>query len=765
MTSSDISGWRKYAPFSYSLAVLASTLVLLGLTAESHAEYVPNDHPVLDVHPAPGAIVIDAKLDDPGWAGVAKATNFTQTYPGDNVQPQIGHEAWLTYDEENLYFAMRIEDDPDEVRASLRDRDEVWRDDYVGMIFDTYGTGAWAYELFINPLGVQMDLRWTPNGEDMGFDVVFESAGRITEDGWQVEAKIPFKSLRFPDTPVQEWHGTFWHNQPRESRNRYSWSKTDRDNPCWPCNWGTIRGIQNIDGSSGLELLPALTAFDVNALEDPGDPDSRFGNVDSDAQASLGLRYALNSSYAAEATLNPDFSQVESDAAQIEANTTFSLFYPERRPFFQEGSDLYDSDISAIYTRSINDPDWASKVTGRTERSSMAFLSAQDERSPIILPFEERSQILQGGRSWSNIFRAKRSLMDDSYVGVLGTDRRLQGGGSGTTFGPDTMLRFLGNYQFEGQFLFSHTDEPNDPLLSASIDSAAFGEGHTAALDGERYWGHATYLSLERHARHWGWDVDYRRTSKNFRADNGFVTQNDRQQTSFWTGYTWQPDNRWLDEYSTSVNVARVWNIDGVRKDEWIRPELDLSLKGQTSVSLAWLTSNERFHGVDLDGIQRWSANVETHFNEWVDGGVYYERGDIVSRRSDNTFLGKGTNLSLWANVQPISRLAIAPTVDFARLENPLTHVEAFDGYVARTRISLQFSRELFFRLVLQYDDFSGGRDIEPLVSYKVNPFTVFFVGSSYRLQSFGNDRGLFETDLEQARRQYFVKFQYLFRS
>jgi len=337
----------------YSIIAGLVTALLPGCFAAASAEFEPNTLPELQVRRSVGAIEIDGKLDDAGWAGAARATNWSETWPGDNVEPEIGHEAWMTYDDENLYFCFIVTEDPSQVRASLRDRDEVWRDDYVGLILDTYGTGAWAYELFVNPRGVQMDLRWTPNGEDMGFDVVWESEGRMTDTGWQVEVRIPLRSMRFPDKAVQEWRATFWHNRPRESRLRYSWAAGDRDNPCWPCTWGTIKGIENVSGGGSIAVLPSVTAFDARGLDDPGDPNSDFKHQDSNIEFGIGARYAISSSYAAEATINPDFSQVESDVAQIDANTTFALFFPERRPFFQEGSDLYDSYINAIYTRSM----------------------------------------------------------------------------------------------------------------------------------------------------------------------------------------------------------------------------------------------------------------------------------------------------------------------------------------------------------------------------------------------------------------------------
>jgi hypothetical protein len=519
-----------------------------------------------------------------------------------------------------------------------------------------------------------------------------------------------------------------------------------------------------VTGGGALELLPSVTGFDVAGLEDPEDPSSNFESMDSNAEFGLGLRYALSSSYAAEATINPDFSQVESDAAQIDANTTFALFFPERRPFFQEGSDLYNTWVNAVYTRSINNPNWASKLTGRDERNSMALLVAQDEDSPLVLPFEERSEFLLRDRSWSTVARARRSLYDDSFVGALGTQRWLEGGGHGGVYGVDTMLRFLDNYQFEAQLVFSHTEEPVVPEANDDLPGTFANGEFTESLDGENFWGHASYFSVERSARSWNWDLDYWRTSPTFRAANGFVTQNDQHRVIAWTNYSWEPDNDWFDSASPFFMVGRIWNFEGIRKDEWIRPELNLNFKSQTNFNFGWLTSNELFGGVELGGIQRWSANANSQFSEWISGGLFFERGDMVARNAEPVTLGDGRVFSLELNIKPWQRLSIEPSFDLAKLEDPTTGEEFFDGYIVRTRVNMQFSRRFFLRLVLQYNDFSGRRDIEPLLTYRINPFTVFYVGSTHKLERFGDDDGFFDTALDQTERQVFAKLQYFFR-
>lgn len=742
-------------------------VLALAWAPTARAQFAPNVLPELDVRRAAGTIEIDAHLDDAGWAGAARAVNWSETWPGDNVEPEIGHEAWITYDDDALYIAWIVTEDPSNVRATLRDRDEIWRDDYVGIIFDTYGSGAWAYELFVNPRGVQMDLRWTPNGEDMGFDVVWQTEGRMTDTGWVAEARIPFRSLRFPDSDAQEWRATFWHNRPRESRLRYSWSASDRDDPCWPCQWGTLTGIEGVTGGGSVAFLPSVTGYTVDGLDDASDPASDFDRQDQDLEFGIGARYALSSSFSAEATINPDFSQVESDAAQIDANTTFALFFPERRPFFQEGSDLYDSWINAIYTRSINDPLWASKLTGRTERTSTGLLFAQDETSPIILPFEERSALIAGDRSWSAIGRSRYSFGESSFLAGLGTFRALEGGGFNTVYGGDSMLRFWRNFEFEGQFLLSYTEESELGDPDGSLDGTFDDGRYTEALDGETFAGSAAYGSVGYNARNLSADLDYQWVSPTFRADNGFITQNDNQRAAFRVRPSVQPDNWLLDEASIFAMVARVWNTRGTKKDEWIRPEVHFQFKSQTQLSGGYLWSNERFGGEQIDGIERWDLHLNTRPSEYFDLWADWEKGKFVARNASPPRLGDGKAFSTGINLQPVSRFSIEPSWRWQRLVDPATGGTDtdgfFEGWISRTRVNLQFTRQFFLRLIFQYNDFSRGYDFEPLLTYRINPFTVFYAGSAHRWTDF--EENFSDFGVEETERQYFAKFQYLFHN
>lgn len=759
-------------PATAAALLIAHSLLALPLLVLAQT-FQANFDPVLALRPAAGTITVDGELDDPGWHGAARADGFSETSPGDNIAPAHETEVLVTYDKTNFYLAFIATDDPATVTASLRDRDEIWQDDYVGIILDTYGDQAWAYEFFVNPLGVQGDLRMTSdNGEDMSFDLIWSSRGRITEHGFQVEVAIPFSSLRFPDADEQVWRATFWRDRKSDFRERNSWAAIDRDDPCWLCQFGTLTGIRSVEPGGGFSLLPSMVSHQSSGLADPGDGGSEWTAGDFRADFGLGLAYSFGPNFAIEGTLNPDFSQVESDAAQIDVNTPFALFYPERRPFFQRGSNLFDSWINAIYTRSINDPYAAAKVTARRGPLSLLYITAQDEHSPIILPFEESSAIRLGGKSLSNILRLRRSFASGSFLGALFTDRRHgssfdkhgllvpAGAGAGSVGGVDCRLRFLDNWSWEFQALASHTREMRDSVLSEGLDGMTFDGGrYTAAFDGESFWGNAVYSSFERDGRTWIFDMDLTQTSPGFRAENGFVSNNNRRDVNVFTGWNFRLNRRLIDNVFPQIIGGGAWNFEGRQKDEWLIVQANMNLIEQTFLQIHQMWSAENYHGSQFEGIRRSQVNMNSSPTGWLQFGGTFSFSRTI-RRSDDPFLGRQTFAEGWFTWKPHERLTIQPSLSRVRMTHPDDGQEVFDGYVQRTRVKLQFTRQLFLRTIVQYNDFSGRFDVEPLLSYRVNPFTVCYLGSTHALNDFKEEIGW-----AQTRRQFFLKVQYFFQA
>jgi hypothetical protein len=699
------------------------------------------------------------------------AESFTEFNPGDQVEPPVASRVLVTYDESNLYVALIAEDDPSRVRVSLRDRDRIFTDDYFGIMLDTYGEQAWSYELFVNPYGIQGDLRMLTSGEEeIAFDIVWESVGKVTEAGYQVEIAIPFASLRFPNGPRQTWRVQFWRDRQRDARGQYAWAAMDRDNPCFMCQWGTLEGIRDIHPGKNVEIIATAVGSQAGALEDGDDPASRFDNDQVDGDASLNVRYGLSSNASSEVALNPDFSQVESDAGQIDVNSTFALFFPEKRPFFQEGSDQYSTWLSAIYTRSINDPSVAAKVSGQFGKANVTYTFARDENSPLILPFEEQSRFVALDKSVSNIARARYSIKEDTYVGALFTDRRVDDGGAGTVMGGDANVRFLDNYRLEFQALASHTEEPGGVTVSLSGDPDSidtFDSGkHTADLDEEKYWGYGQYTSFEREGRTWSFDVDYYAFSPTFRTDNGFTTSNDARKAIGWSGLTFRPNGKALVRWSTNASVGRVWNWEGRFKDEWIQPELYFRFKGQTDFQVDATFSNERFSNQQFDGIRRLELYLESRPSAYATAGTWTRFGRGIYRDFDAPELGNEFFFSLWGQLKPHQRLVIEPSWDYAQMRSRVDDSMLFRTYILRTRFGLNLSRKWYLRLIVQYNDGNRRLDVEPLLTYRLNPFSIFYAGVNgrYRHYAITPTTGPETQDWELASRQFFVKFQYLFR-
>jgi len=761
----DTLQWGRRARFFGAPSVVFA-LVLLGdlsySAPRSAGEYTPVFRPELEISRTEGPIKVDGHLEDPGWHGAAKASNFAEHNPGDQTKPAVDTEVWITHDDDNLYVAWLCYDEPKDIRASFCERDQIFSDDYVILCLDPFGDATLAYEISTNPYGVPGDLLFSSsNGEDITYDMIYETAARITESGWVAEMAIPFASLRFPDRAEQRWRVDFWRNRPRESRYQYSWAAYDRDDNCWPCQWGTVSGISGVKPGIGLAVLPAVVGHQSGSLRDDG----KFANEDLKGDLGMGIACDISSELTAEVTINPDFSQVESDAAQIDVNTTFALFYPEKRPFFQEGSDLFNTYFDAVYTRSINNPLVAGKATWRKGSTSAAFLTARDENSIIILPFEESSEFVENGKSYSNIVRLRRDLGKQSHLGLVATDRRFDSGGSGTLCGIDGQMRLSESNALRLQVLATYTTEvDNLALTDSSFNVTRFDDGrYTAGLDGEEFWGHGMMVWLNRETKDYSVGGNYWDYSPTFRADCGFEPSNNGRQGSGWLQGIVRFDEKQVVENVTGrLDASRKWNYDGVRKDEWVMASSQVKFRtAQATVHSHYMWSNELFGGVEFDGIWRAHTCFQTMPSGFLGCGGYLNYGHRIAR--DDLVMGKQIDYGLWADVKPVDRLLISASYDYISSDDLKTDINLFSQSLLRCRLSLQLTREFSARLIVQYNDRNDTWETDPLLTYRLNPLSIFYIGSTrdYRdLQPDGN--GLEGWTLTQ--RQYFVKLQYLFQ-
>jgi len=747
------------------IGLTVALVLLFALPLAATKDSKPVFRPILETSRAVSSVNIDGTMDESTWKSATRIDNFVERSPGDNTPPEVTTEAYLTYDADNLYVAFVCHDDPSKIRATMCQRDQFYGDDAVVILLDTYGNAAWAYEFFVNPYGIQKDRLWSSVGmEDPGYDLIWKSAAKITDSGYQVEVAIPFASMRFPNKDVQTWRMDFWRDHPRETFKQYSWAAYDRNVQCFPCQWGTVNGLKDVQPGQGIEILPAFVGRQSGTLADPENPNSPFRNGDPRGELSLGGKYSISSDVTAEGAINPDFSQIESDAAQIDINSTIALFYPERRPFFQEGSDIFQTLFQSFYSRLISDPQYAAKLTGRVGRNSIGFLSALDEKTWYIIPLDQSSLEVKTGRSLVNVLRGTHAFGESSKLGFMVNDRRFEKGGSGTVLTLDGTLRFAKSYVLDGQFIGTHTRELDNPALTADFDGYTFNRGkHTVAFDGESFYGTALIVRLMRGSRHWNFYTDYNQLDPTYRTEVGFDPINNHRSMNFTTSYTLYFEKGLLERITPHLSTFRRWNFDGGTQME----NSGLGIEGQLSVAqthfdIEFNKGSQWFAGELFDPLWIANININSQLSDKFGGGLYFVRAADIAyfamRRGHQTSLGAGFT------IKPIDRLTIEPNLNFLRMSDINTGAEFFSGYITRTRIRYQATKALSLRMIVQYDDFRKSWDLAPLMTYRISPFSVFYLGSTYDY----NDMRMNSQNRSNWRmtdRQFFMKLQYLFQT
>jgi len=692
------------------------------------------------------SIIIDGNLDESDWHNAIGTDYFVEIDPGENIKPSEETLVKVGYDEENLYVAFWASANPDEIRASLQKRDQPWGDDFVAIFLDTYGTATNGTMIGSNPYGIQLDALNDGNNDHASYDLVYDSKGIITENGFQVEMAIPFSSLSFPDQDVQEWRVGFYRSLPREKRSQIVWGGFDRNDPCFLCQLGTLSGIKGIKQKGSFEFLPTLVGSQPSEV----DTSNVMQVGEFDADVSLGVKYSFSSDRIAELSINPDFSQVEADEQQVDINTTFALYFREKRPFFNAGNDLIDTWIDAIYTRSINDPIAAGRIINRSGNRSWYVLSAIDENSPYTVPGAEQSFSALGGKSYSNIFRMKQSLNNGGFVGVLATDRRMDdSNGTGSVVGFDTRYRFNKMYQIELQTIFSSTQEPDDSLL---VNGATFGDNHTFTFDGESFSGNAIEVELRRDTEHWNLEAGYDHSSPTFRAENGFVTNNDDRRVYLESVWIFSPNtfiNKFVGGFYTGMN----FNFEGEQKNQNLFLFSNLHLPGQTNLRInSSFNTFRKFKGITLENLWRNNINFSTKPTKTT--SLYAGTGFGVRMVTYLDVPEKGNEITYWVggNQKLSDQLFVGSSYTSYTMNTYDNEDEFYSGYLADVRINYQFNTSLSFRLIGQYNDFSKSFQVQPLLSYQPSPFTIFYVGTTTN-----------QVEWETSSSQSYVKFQYLF--
>ncbi|MEJ2298627.1 MAG: DUF5916 domain-containing protein [Woeseiaceae bacterium] len=734
---------RSIAPESILTLLLAST----SPTAHASPPLLPS---------TASEIVIDGIMDDDAWAHAVAIHIDVQTRPGENIPAQVETVAYLIEDGESLYVAFDAKDpEPDKIRAYLRDRDSAWNDDFVGIVIDTYGDERRAFEFFVNPLGVQMDLTNDDvfKREDDSWDAIWDSAGIIGNEGYIVEIEIPLNQLRFPQVDgKQTWGIDLLRFYPRDHRYRLSNNPQDRNLNCYLCQLEKVQGLEGVKPSRDLEIVPTLTASQVSATDEPGIEPLQSGSTD--AEVGVNVRWGISPDLTTNLAINPDFSQVEADVAQLDANNQFALFYPEKRPFFLEGADYFSTPVRAVFTRSVADPSIGAKLTGKRGNNTFGAFIAQDDRTDLIFPSATGSDSESlAQENTALVGRYSRNFGDASALGALLT-ARVGDDYHNTVGGFDLRWKLTDQHRVQAQYLRSDTEYPMSIVFDFDQPEGSFT-------------GSATNLSYNFDSRNWFGYLRHNARTSGFRADAGFVPQVDLDQQVVGLGRRWHGDeNTWYSQLRLSAD----WDITHDDAGRLIEKETEayLIINGpmQSWIELGALTRDRLYNDVLFDE-NRLSLYTEFQPRGGLTLGFWSTVGDQID--FDNTRLGEQIRIDpfVWWNVS--RHLLFLYDGVFVKLDR-MDGENIFEAAVHNVRLTWQFSVRSFVRLTAQIQDVERNQDsyYDPvdarsrdvgrqlLYSYKINPQTVFFLGYSDALIDDDSLSGLTTTD-----RTWFMKIGY----
>ncbi len=682
------------------------------------------------IRPAAGPIKVDGRFNDPGWRDALVIPLSYEIQPGENLAVPVATECRLTYDRNSLYLACVARDpDPAAIRARFTDRDASFDDDFVGILIDTFDDQRTGYEFFVNPLGVQMDLTQSDvgGGEDSSWDAIWSSAGRITDKGYQVEMAIPFSILQFPDGGGElTWGISVLRAWPRDLRHILASEPRDRSVACDLCQISRITGFEGIEPGKSVEIDPTLVLKKTDRRDEVPGGRLKAGSIDPDGGVTV--RWGVSPNLQVAGTVNPDFFQVEADVAQLSINRQFTLFFPEKRPFFLDGATLFDTPFLAVNTRAISDPNWGVKVAGKEGRSAFAGMVAQDAVTTVIIPGSQSSwDDTLDGSNLSGVFRYRFDVGGSSTLGALVTSRSGEGGYQNTLWGLDGHLRLGDTDTLYFQGLGSKTEYPSRWAEANDLS--------------DRVQGSALRVIYEHDSRDWDWDVHLEDRDPGFRADLGFMPQVDLRMMSAGLFRTWwgEPGD-WYTRVQAGGRFTEQKDHSGQILDR--ESELWAELHGPWQ-SDYWinLTSRDVFYGGRVFDQRRF------HFFAWM-----RPSGTLLA--SIQGSLGDEVD---YDNVRPAKMVRLAPEMEVAlgrhlrlSLRHTYERLRVDEGRLYRANLSelrgvYQFSLRTFVRAIVQYRDVWRdprlySDDVEAtsrefftqlLFSYKINPQTVFFVGYS----------------------------------
>lgn len=765
--------------------------------------------------------VIDGKLDEEVWAKAVVLKDFYQIDPGDNAEPSKPTEVRVGYDPKFLYISFRAFDEPDKIRSTVAKRDNIFSDDYVGFFLDTFNDQRKAFEIFFNPLGIQGDGVLTEGrGEDFSVDLLLESKGVIGPDGYVVEIAIPFKSLRYEAGKGKLWGAHFFRRIQRFNRELDSWMPMTRGVSSDLIQAGHLTGLEGISTERTIELIPSLTVSEsgrfVHSFAPPvGVPDpGRIVNEPIKLDPGLTAKFTPSSAMTLDLAINPDFAQVEADQLVVTTNQRFPIFFAEKRPFFLEGIDIFQTPIQAVHTRAIVDPDVAVKLSGKQGRNTYGLMLASDN-GPGNLSADARGALnscFDRRRVDSTVVcNDERFLDKNAYIGVLRLKRDI-GKGENTIGILATTYNFIEKHNqlaaIDGRFRFDKKTTGFFQILGTTSRNFFFdpeaGSSRYRTGNGMSY-----SVDYNVSGRNFGWEFYGEGFTKDYRSDVGFFGRTNTNFTSMFVRYNTDPKpkskiiSRHIHNFSWLGYdfQGRIQNWESEFYVEWRLPR-------NSYFSLSWEPAYERileeefgpkrtatragtFYGPDdersvqknhffIAGNSNWSKKIQfngravwrlNHLDLDFGGGSKYPRvspAALLLGQSAPLDPGAGNLFEFTGGVtyQPTNELRMSLNLVKQKLVRRDTGLTAFDVNILTYRATYQFTRATFARAIVDYNTLNSRVRAQFLAGWTPSPGTSFYVG--YNDDMNYNDVHPFTRQLvpgfRRNSRTFFIKMSYLIR-
>ena len=718
---------------------------------------------------------IDGRLDDSVWETAAHITDFVQIAPVEGAPASEDTEVWMAYDADHLYFAFYAHyTRPETMRINRADREEIRGDDRMAILFDPFLDQQRAYQFEVNGYGVQADSLVNADGStgfsrssgsgsasrgsgprrsggsgmsssgqfgirgDDSWNALFDSGGQVVADGWTAEMRIPFKSLRYPSRPAGVGHR--WGFQItrviRDKSEAQSWSPISRGVAGQLTQFGTLEGLSDMSLSRNLELLPEVTGFRLGSL-DTGS--GEYSTDDPTGELGFGVKYGITPNLTADMTYNPDFSQIESDRPQIETNQRFALFYPEQRPFFLEGQEIFQTatPLTLVHTRTIVDPRFGGKVTGKVGQTTLGVVVADDEAAGRL---DDTAHPQYGTTAQTVLGRARYDFYAESYLGAIMTAREF-GADHNRVAGVDGRFRLGRTHRIS--FLAAGSETEDETLGSLS--------------------GTAFEADFSKQGRNVSYNVAHSRIDPGFLTSTGFLPRVDLQQTSGSAGYRWWPEST-LMTWGPSVTYLRLYDHSGVLQDEQIQAMANFSFRNNMAITGMVNRDLERYGAIDFRKTGFGFFGVMSARILSIYGG--YNWGDGILYDSDSPYLGWSTVGNVNFRFQPTSRLRTEFNMVSSDFVEPISQTDIFNVKIFRTRTTYQFTDRLLARYIMEHNTAAATLGNNVLFTYRVNAGTVIFLGYDDRYrQGMLIDSLLFPTtEMLRTNRAFFGKISYLFR-